>query len=255
MNTTLNLVEHVLAMGRRYQELGRHHDAVRLLTRLSGFRELPAGAAEETQARLAEIHLKRRRFLKARRHLAAALRHNPGNARYHYLMASALHADDRGDLERAATHFRKALQLDPGNSRCLAEYGLVALRLGRTDEGLARLREAAERAPDDPGVVGKLAKGLRIAGKGEEARKTLRAALFRNSKAPRFRKLWSEFQIESLRRREAARTGRAAAEDDEPVLLPFVRVEPSTPAADVNPTILRADEDRGPRRSDHRNVQ
>jgi Tfp pilus assembly protein PilF len=255
MNSTLNLVEHVLAMGRRYQDLGRHRDAVRLLTRLSGFRELPAGAAEETQARLAEIHLKHRRFVKARRHLAAALHHNPGNARYHYLMAAALHADDRGDLQRAATHFRKALQLDPSNARCLAEYGLLALRLGRTDEGLSRLHQAAECAPDDPGVVGKLAKGLRLAGKGEEARKALRAALFRNPRAPRFRKLWTEFQLESLRRREATRTAGAEDEGGGPVLLPFVRVVPSAPAAEVSPTILRADEGRGPRRSDQRNVQ
>ena len=61
MNTTLNLVEHVLAMGRRYQELGRHRDALALFTRLSGFRELPADAAEEAQARLAALFKTRTR--------------------------------------------------------------------------------------------------------------------------------------------------------------------------------------------------
>ena len=93
MNTTLNLVDHLLALGRRYQELGRHRDALRLLTRLSGFQELPAEAAEETQARLAEIHLKRRRYVRARRCLTAALRHRPECARYHYLMGNATIAE------------------------------------------------------------------------------------------------------------------------------------------------------------------
>jgi tetratricopeptide (TPR) repeat protein len=254
MNATLNLVEHVLAMGRRYQELGRHSDAVRVLTRLSDFRELPAAAAEEAQSRLAEIHLKRRRLLKARRHLAAALRHRPQGARYHYLMAAALHTDDHGDLKRAAMHFRKALAIEPENTRYLAEYGLLSVKLGRTEEGLARLREAAERAPDDAGVLGILAKGLRLAGKSEEARRALQAALFRNPKAPRFRKLWAEFQIASLRRREAQKVSRDA-DAQGPVLLPFVRQAEPKPAGEVHPLILRTDDGRGPRRSDQRNVQ
>jgi tetratricopeptide (TPR) repeat protein len=255
MNTTLNLVEHVLAMGRRYQELGRHRDAVRIFTRLSGFRELPSDAAEETQVRLAEIHLKRRRFLKARRHLAVALRHSPTCARYHYLMAAALHSDNHGDLERAATHLLEALKLDPQNTRFLAEAGLLAVRLGRHEEGLAQLREAAERAPDDAGVMGKLAKGLRLAGKGNEARSALRLALFRNPKTPRFRKLWAEFQIDSLRRRQGGRWGRAGRRQGGPVLLPFIRVESETPATEANPTILRAEDGRAQRRPDQRNVQ
>jgi hypothetical protein len=148
-----------------------------------------------------------------------------------------------------------SLRLAPYIVRGRAEFGLLAIRRGRTDEGLTRLREAAERHPDDPGIVGKLAKGLRLAGKTAEARKTLRAALFRNSRTPRFRKLWSEFQIESLRRREAARMGHRGNAEDAPVILPFVRVVPAAPAAEVNPTILRTDDGPRPRRSDQRNVQ
>src|SRR5262245_33343835 len=158
MNATLNLVDHLLAMGRKYQELGRHRDALTLFTRLAGFRELPAEAAEETQARLAELQLKRRKYVRARRHLTAALRHQPASARYHYQMATALQAEDRGNLEQAAEHYRRALDLEPGYVKCLTDYGLLAVRLGRVDEGLARLREAVERDPEDAEVVAKLIK-------------------------------------------------------------------------------------------------
>jgi hypothetical protein len=71
----------------------------------------------------------------------------------------------------------------------------------------------------------------------------------------RFRKLWAEYQLDTLRRREAARADRPVGEDEGPVLLPFVRVEPSAPAGEANPTILRADGGRDPRRLDQRNVQ
>jgi tetratricopeptide (TPR) repeat protein len=258
MNATLNLVEHVLALGRRYQELGRHRDAIHLFTRLAGFRELPADAAEEAQARLAEMHLKRRRFTRARRHLTAALGHRPDSARYHYLLATAHQADDRGDLGRADEHYARAAQMAPDNVHYRADHGLLALRLGRTEEGLARLREAARQAPDNPEVVGKLVKGLRLAGRGDEARSELRAALFRNPRVPHFRKLWAEFQLEGLRRTEARRIGaRRAAGDDDPVLLPFVRAADSTPAGEVSPTILRAEDAaaRLMRRPDQRSVQ
>jgi Tfp pilus assembly protein PilF len=253
MQATLNLVDHVLALGRRYQEMGRHRDAVGVFTRLCGFRELPAAAAEEAQVRLAELHLKRRQFAKARRHLCAALRYRPESARYHFLMAAAHQADEGGDLRRAAAHLARALRSQPDNPRCLADSGLLLLRLGRPLQGLARLRRAVELAPEDPEAVGKLAKGLRLAGQAEEARRVLRAALFRNPRAPRFRKLWGDFQLESLRRSSR----RAAEADGSPVILPFVRVVPAAaPAAAVHATILRADAPHHPDgQPDQRNVQ
>lgn len=254
MHATLNLVEHVLAMGRRYQEVGRHRDAVRALTRLSGFGELPAEAAEETQARLAEIHLKRRRFARARRHLAAALQYRPDSARYHFLMATALQSDDVGNLDRAADHFRHALALDPDNPRCLADSGAVLVRLGRSEAGLTQLRSAADMAPDDPEVLGRVAKGLRLAGKAEEARKLLRAGIFRNPKSPRFRKLYNDAQIEALRRRRDAQGQRRGAGEG-PVLLPFVAASTAS-TSEALPAILRATEaPKSARRPDQRNVQ
>jgi Tfp pilus assembly protein PilF len=266
MMPTLNLVDHVLSLGRRYQEVGRHRDALTVFSRLSRFRYLPSEAAEETQARLAELHLKRRKYKHARRHLTAALRHQPDNARYHYLLAAALHAEEGADLERAGEHYRRALELDPNHVKCLADYGHLLLRLGRTEEGLERLRQAADRAPEDVEILGKLVKGLRLAGRTDEARSVLQVALFRNSRSPRFRKLWNEFRFQQARRqRETERLQQSdeQANEEAPLLLPFVRVVTDGPANSDCPTIVRRDEvNAGPtrplrlaRRSDRRNVQ
>jgi tetratricopeptide (TPR) repeat protein len=228
MEPTLNLVEHLLSTGRRLQELGRIGDALRVLKRLASFRQLPEEAAEETQVRLGELHLKRRRFRLARRHLTAALRHQPDEARYHQLMAVSCLAEGRGDLKRAAEHYRRALELDPDCPAYLVGHGLLAIQLGQTDEGLASLSRAAELAPEDPEVIGKLARGLCQAGQADEARKVLRAALFRNPRQQRFRRLWEEFQFQQLRQQqqlERLNRARLAGEDEEPVLLPFVRPE------------------------------
>jgi Tfp pilus assembly protein PilF len=265
MMPSINLVDRVLAMGRRYQEVGRHRDAMTVLTRLSRFRYLPAEAAEETQSRLAEIHLKRRRFKQARRHLTAALRHQPDNARYHYLLAAALCAEQGADLERAGEHYRRALELDPGHVKCQADYGHLLLRLGQTEEGLTRLREAAEHAPEDIEILGKLVKGLRLSGQSTEARSVLQKALFRNARSPRFRKLWNEFRFQQARRRyDAERMKRAEneAEGEAPVLLPFVRIVKEATETSACPTIVRHEDgvapslsQRSSRRGEQRNVQ
>ncbi|HXG12496.1 MAG TPA: tetratricopeptide repeat protein [Gemmataceae bacterium] len=238
MSRTLNLIDRLLARGRDLQQLGRDREAVRLLRRLAGFRELPAEAAEETQVRLAEIYLRHRRYHQARRHLTAALRHRPASARYHYLMATAVEAEDTGDPRRAARHYRRALQLEPDRPDCLVDYGLLNLREGRTEAGLTCLRRAVELAPGDAEVVGKLATALTAAGRSEEARAVLRAALFRNPRDGRFRRLWDEFQFRRLvrRQKEARRQKRREAAAG-PVLLPFVR--PAFPAG--CPRILRPD--------------
>jgi tetratricopeptide (TPR) repeat protein len=232
MSRTLSLADSLLAMGRNFQELGRPHDALDILDRLAGFRSLPAAVAEETQARLAEIRLGRGDFTRARRHLTAALTHQPDNARYHYLMASALAGDEKkGDPHRAADHYRRSLRIDPEQPACLCEFGLLALRLGQTDEGLACLRMAVELAPDDPEPLARLVEGLCREDGADEARRVLRAALFRNPRHAGFRKLWTDFQFTQLYHEQTARRAERSAEPgatDGPTLLPFVRPAPGT---------------------------
>jgi tetratricopeptide (TPR) repeat protein len=230
MTRILNLVDHLLADGQRKLAMGRTHEGVRILTRLTGLRSLPAPAAEEAQARLAEVHLRQRRFRRARRHLTAALLHNPDHAEHHYQMARACQADGRGDLLRAADHYRRALELQPDHVNALVQGGLLALKSSQSQQGLRDLRRALELAPDDPNVLGKCARGLTRAGRTDEARALLRAALFRNPRTPAFRKLWNLFQFQQLRRQqEEDRLGREAAlpDKDGPRILPFIRLMPT----------------------------
>jgi tetratricopeptide (TPR) repeat protein len=242
MSRTLNLADHLLSMGRNYQELGRTQDAVRVLTRLTGLRDLPGAVAEETQARLGELQLRRRKFARARRHLTAALRHQPDSARYHHLMGLAVSAADHGDAQRALEHFQRSLAIEPDQPKCLCAHGRLALRLGLRDEGLTSLRRAAELAADDPVVLADVVKGLRLASLVSEAEGLLRAALFRNARDPRFRKLWDDFQFQQARREQEIARLAARLRQDGPVLLPFVRPpEGTTPRRRLARKIIRQD--------------
>ena len=68
MSRMLNLVDCLLARGRKLQAMGRSRDALHVLGRLAGFRQLPLPIAEETQACLAEIQLRHQEYSSARRH-------------------------------------------------------------------------------------------------------------------------------------------------------------------------------------------
>src|SRR5262249_8940108 len=250
MSTTLNLVDSILARGRHLQNLGRDRDALHLLGRLASFRELPTNVAEETQARLAELQRRLEHPRKARRHLTAALAHQPDSARYHHLLARAVEADRRGDPERALHHYRRSLELDPQQADCASEAGLLAVRQGQVEEGLRNLRRAVELNGNDPECVRRLVKGLCLLRKHDEARLVLRAALFRNSRDRRFRMLWDDFQFNELRRaREVERAARDANREAGagPTILPFVRPSRESAAAQARPEILRRDEPHSPR--------
>ncbi len=226
MSRMLSLAEGLLGMGRTHQQLGRVHDAFSILSRLSRFRELPREVAEETQARLGEIQIKRKKYSRACRHLATALQHDPDNAHYHHLLAGATREQDPEQWERAAEHYRRAIELDPERVESLIELGLLCVRNGQADEGVTHLKRAVELKPDDAEVLGKLVKGLRLAGRADDARGALQAALFRNGRDRRFQQLWDDYQFRMLRREQYRQLEKArSASVPGPVLLPFVRIE------------------------------
>jgi hypothetical protein len=121
---------------------------------------------------------------------------------------------------------------------------LLALRLGQPEEGLDALRRGVELAPDDPETVGNLVEGLRQEGLVDEARAALRAALFRNPRDSRIRKLWSDFEFHQLRQRQEAErhAGRNGWNPEEgPGLLGFLRPGPGEPPLKAGRKIVRRD--------------
>jgi Flp pilus assembly protein TadD len=238
--STLNFVDSLLSRGRYFQQLGRSHDALCILTRLAGFRDLPAAVAEEVQFRLGELQMRHKKHGRARRHLSAALRYAPENPRYHYLLARVLDDDRDGDLARAADHYRSSLALDSTQTDCLCAYGHLSLRMNRTEEALECLRAAARLAPDDLTVLAQVAAGLRTADRADEARGLLLAARFRHPHDGRYRKLWDDLQFQAARQAQDDDRGERA--DDEPVILPFLRaVREDAPRPAAVRKIIRAD--------------
>lgn len=226
MSRTLKLVDRLMTMGRNYLARGRDQEALHIFGKLAGFRKLPREAAEEAQAQLAEIYLRRKNYRRARRHLTAALAYAPENPHYHYLMAAAANGEDRPNPPRAAEHYRRSLDLDPDQPGCLGEFGLLALQMGRIKEGVRCLRRAVELAPGDPEAVANLVAGLLDLEERDEARRVLQAALFRNSRDRRFRELWSDFQFRQLwedQRREQWRLPADGQADGPPHVVPFKR--------------------------------
>ncbi|MBL8792688.1 MAG: tetratricopeptide repeat protein [Planctomycetia bacterium] len=224
MSELLPLFDRLLTLGRHFQQIHRPQEALHYLGRLAAFPQVPAALAEESQARLGEIQLGRKRYRRARKHLAIALLYRPESARYHYLLGSALAKGRHAEPERALEHYRKAVELDTEQPRWLAEFGLLCVQQGETDEGLGALMQAVQQAPNDPDVVGRLVKALCLAGRRAEAKDVLRAARFRNPRDGRFRLLWQVFMFKQLHRKQ---TGERRAQqrswmsDEGPALLPF----------------------------------
>jgi tetratricopeptide (TPR) repeat protein len=266
MSRTLNLIRRLLARGRKLHKLGVDHEAQHTLSRLSGFRELPAGVTEEVQRRLAELLLKQRKYARARRHLAALLAHQPDNPHYHYLMARAVEKDLRGDPKRAVEHYRQALAIEPDHPRYLTDFGLACLRVGRNREGLEALRRALELAPADAVVVGRVADGLGQRGRYREALRAVRVAMFRNPHEARFRRLWQDVRFRQAQAAQQAvrRSVLAPPDGDGPALLPFVLpADASAPACgglklyrhDSGPTIPHPHFPRPARTTDQKHAQ
>jgi tetratricopeptide (TPR) repeat protein len=228
MIETLNFYDELLLRVRRLHEAGQWHEALGVLARLVRLGELPPNISAEARARQGEILLKKRRYRSARRHLRAALQLRPESARLHFLLGLALHGDPGGNREKAARHYARSLELAPSQTRCRAEAGLLAIELGRTEEGLAMLRQTVEQAPGDAVTIARLVKGLFESGRPEEALSEVRKALFQFPRSPLLRKLWLDLQFAGVRRQQVMMAAGARGCDDGPVILPFV------PAAESN---------------------
>jgi tetratricopeptide (TPR) repeat protein len=242
MNPTVNLLDRLLAQGRRLVFMGRRAEARRRLDKLLAFPEVPAHQRVEAHQLLADIHLDAQSYRKARRHLVAALSLCPDNAEAHYRLAVALDLDPDADPKRAAKHFRKALEHKPDEARYWSGYGQVCLRIGRDKAAYGAFVAAADLAPNDLDVLDEIADGLCFLGKEEDARSALMAARFRLGHDAGLEQLWNRFRFLQLHRTQQAARRRKALADGEAVILPFVpSKECEAPAPKGEPGILRHD--------------
>jgi tetratricopeptide (TPR) repeat protein len=226
MSRMLNLVDELLSRSRRLQQFGRHDEAFNVLTRLATFPDLPARARQEAEARLGELCLRERKYKRARRHLRAALRHQPKNARYHYLLAHAFARGSAADMSRALDHYRLSLELKPGRPARLCAVGLLLVRLGLSARGLQYLRQAIQFAPEDVAILRKVVKGMQLANRAAEARQLLFGARFRRPHDRELTALCHNLQFDQLRKdQQISRQRVANVNRNALVLLPFVRAE------------------------------
>lgn len=234
MSTKLKLIDHLLA---RTQELAKQDDdeALAVLERLATFHAVPAEVAEMAQASLAEIMVRRKKWTRARRHLAVALLYRPDCARYHYLMAMALAGGRKNDPERAREHYQKALELDPEMTDCLADFGLFCLSQGDADEGIETLQRAVDQSPDDPALLDRLVEALGTIRRRDEARTLLLHARFRHPRDARYEQLWNDFRFQEVVEAQPPRQTRPTTKRPraELVLLPFVRLKQSAKRATI----------------------
>ncbi|MCS6976618.1 MAG: hypothetical protein NZM31_06355 [Gemmatales bacterium] len=198
----VSLAHRALEVAKRYLRYGRDLEALEVLTKLVRVGTEDTVAAEQVQVLLAEIHLRRREYAQARRHLHVALAYRPDNAQYHFMMAVALEDDPEADPRRALYYFRKAARLDPTNPEYFAAWGSFLINQGRIRLGLRRLEKAVELAPEDAQYVQQLALGWVALRNFEKARRVALHGLFRNPDDSRLRRLWDEIRWHEARHRQ-----------------------------------------------------
>jgi tetratricopeptide (TPR) repeat protein len=114
---------------------------------------------------------------RAREAFGRALALNPGFGRAHAGMAG-LHAEERGDYDKAIEGYRLALAAEPDNPGYLYDMGWAYYRKGMTEQALEILGRAKRLAPHDPTGLAKIGwahfrmKDYRAA--GEEFQEALR---------------------------------------------------------------------------------
>jgi len=197
--------------------------------------------AADAHRSAAEVCLAAERFRAARRHLFAALRRDPADARCRYLLGRAFAEDPHGCDRRAARHYRKAVKLNASEPLHRAALGRALIRIDDTKAGVTVLRRAAQAAPSDAEVLAVVVEGLREAGESDLAFKLLTDARFLAPADDAIRHLWDRTRFDRVaQQQKQTRTDNTGA----PGVVPFLRLHdantprtradhPSRPAAHV----------------------
>jgi tetratricopeptide (TPR) repeat protein len=124
--------------------IGSIHSAMsRLDEALTAYRQAVAIAPERSEVRIAlgKAYFAANRLEEAQAEFERAVRQTSGNKEAHLSLAEVYLA--RGQWERAAAAAERAGALSASDSRALYLLGTALIRMGRREEGQARLREFA----------------------------------------------------------------------------------------------------------------
>ncbi len=135
----------------------------------------------------------------------AVIRLQPGHLAAHNNLARALH--ERGELEEAASLYRKALALGP-DPRVLCNLGNLLLDRGRFDEAASCYERARSLAPDLPEIANGIGSLLLRRGRSDAAIAPLEAAVAARPDAPEFHANLARAQLGADRPGEALAAAR-----------------------------------------------
>jgi len=121
-------------------------------------------------------------------------------------LASGAHCHRAGDWQRAATFYRRVIDLDPGHADALHLLGLVLRELGQTGPAAGLIARASAIAPGDSEILANLATVLVDAGRLEEAVAALDRAI---ALAPDRAELYYNLGVCRLARKEGPRAALA----------------------------------------------
>lgn len=190
--------------------------------------------AVEAHRLAAEACLAAERYRAARRHLFAALRRAPEDARCRYLLGRAYAEDPHGCDRRAARHYRKAVKLNASEPLHRAALGRALVRIDDTKAGVTVLKRAAQAAPADSEVLAIVVEGLREAGESDLAFKLLTDARFLAPDDIAIRRLWERARFDRVAQQQK-RTRADNVATVAPRVVPFLRLH------DANTPRTRAD--------------
>ncbi len=128
-------------------------------------------ANPDVQFLLAAIHARRQDFPRVAEHCSKVVALQPGNALAHYNLGLAL--QNMGQLEPAATAYRKAIQLQPDNPSPQINLTAVLLDQGQIAPALASAEAALAMAPARPAAHIARARVLLLDGQAREAQDAL----------------------------------------------------------------------------------
>ena len=215
---TFAFVDTALATARALAAAGRRAEALTRLDAALG----PIGgtdAAADAHRFAAELHRAAGRFVKARRHLRAALAVRPHDPALHHDLGLAFADDPYGCDRRAAARFRAAAAYAPKNATYRAAYGLALVRLDKVKAGVRELEAAVELAPTDEAVLNVALTAAREADKPRLALTWLSRAVFLASADAGLRQLRDRAKFDAARVEQESRSriGRRPT-------VPFIRL-------------------------------